>query len=198
VFCGGETASALALRAIRIIRPGKIKQTMPRSLIAARERISIHSGVWGFVSTWLPVAIGLFIILGESTNTMSSDNTSHFLRPLFTRLFGPWTDAHWDLFHHILRKSGHFIGYGTLGMCWLRAWLRTFAARPWTAMQWRLRSAALGILGTFLTASADEYHQTFIPSRTGKFSDVLLDTCGAGLFTLVLAMLWRRQRVPGE
>lgn len=168
---------------------------MPKTLIKKREDISIRPGAPGLVSTWLPVAIGLCIIATESTGQFSSEHTSGWLRPIFTYLFGPFTDAHWDLFHHIVRKSGHLIGYGTLGLLWLRAWLRTFAARTeWTQAAWRLRSALLGVAGTFLTASADEYHQTFVPGRTGLFSDVLLDTCGALLFTLIVALLWRRGR----
>jgi len=152
-----------------------------------------RSGAAGLVSTWLPVVIGLAIIAGESTPIMGSEHTSHFLRPIFARLFGPMTDAHWDLFHHILRKCGHFAGYGTLGLVWLRAWLRTFAARAqWTRLQWRTNAASLGILCTMLTASADEFHQTFLPGRTGCFSDVLLDTFGAMLFTVLLSLRWRR------
>jgi VanZ family protein len=34
-------------------------------------------------------------------------------------------------------------------------------------------------MGTGLLASADEYHQTFLPNRTGSPRDVLLDCCGA-------------------
>jgi VanZ family protein len=93
-----------------------------------------------------------------------------------------------------LRKSGHFAGYGTLGLLWLRAWLRTLSARvEWTLAAWRMLAAVLGVSCIFLTASADEYHQTFIPSRTGQFSDVLLDTCGSLLFTLIVAIRWRRR-----
>jgi len=167
---------------------------LPRTLIAKREEISIRPGAPGLVSTWLPVAIGLCIIATESTTQFSSQHTSSWLRPIFTYLFGPFTDAHWGLFHHAVRKSGHFVGYGTLGMTWARAWLRTFTTRShWTLLQWRIRSASLGIFCTFLTASADEYHQTFLPGRTGQFSDVLLDTCGALLFTLIVALSWHRQ-----
>jgi len=166
---------------------------MPHSLTARREDMQLRPGAAGLISTWLPVAIGLTVIAMESTGTMSAQNTSDFLRPIFTRLFGPWTDAHWNLFHHLLRKSGHFLGYGTLGLTWLRAWLRTFASRTqWSIAAWRWRASALGIAGTFLTASADEYHQTFLPGRTGLFSDVLLDTTGALLFTLAVTLLWRR------
>jgi VanZ family protein len=168
---------------------------MPRTLIANREHLEIQPGHKGLISTWLPVVIGLCVIAIESTGKLSSDNTSGWLRPIFTFLFGTWTDPRWDAFHHALRKTGHFTGYGTLGMLWLRAWLRTFASRTgWTQAAWRLRSAALGVAGTFLTASADEYHQTFLPSRTGLFSDVLLDTSGALLFTALLSLLWWRRR----
>jgi len=167
---------------------------MTTTLTATRENVRLRrGGVAGFISTWLPVAIGLAIIIIESTDSLSADKTSRFLRPFFAYLFGPMTDEHWHFFHHVLlRKNGHFLGYGTLGMTWLRAWLRTFAAQPWTIAQWRLRSAVLGVVCTFLTASADEYHQSFLPSRTGQFSDVLLDTCGALIFTLIVANLWRR------
>jgi VanZ family protein len=169
---------------------------MPRTLIAKREEIRIRSGMSGYVSTWLPVVLGLAVIALESTRTMSADKTSHFLRPIFERIFGAISETHWNLFHHLLRKSGHFLGYGTLGMLWARAWLRNFSTRSqWTLAQWRIRSCSAALVCTFLTASADEYHQTLLPSRTGQFSDVLLDTCGALLFTLIVATLWRRRAV---
>jgi VanZ family protein len=44
-----------------------------------------------------------------------------------------------------------------------------------------------------VVASADEYHQSFLPSRTGRSQDVLLDTAGAALFLLLL-QLWLRFR----
>jgi VanZ family protein len=164
---------------------------MPTSLTAQRESLQARRGL---LSTWLPVVIGLCVITFESSNTMSGEHTSRFLRPIFTHFFGPMTDEYWDGFHHVLRKSGHFAGYGTLGLLWLRAWLRTLSTRAgWTQGQWRMRAAALGVFCTFLTASADEYHQTFLPSRTGLFSDVILDTCGALLFTLIVATRWRRR-----
>jgi len=42
-----------------------------------------------------------------------------------------------------------------------------------------LQDATLALLGTALVASADEYHQTYLPNRTGSPWDVLLDCCGA-------------------
>ena len=51
-------------------------------------------------------------------------------------------------------------------------------------------STSLALLGTAMTASADEFHQTFLPNRTGSPRDVLLDCCGAlALQMLVYAFL---------
>jgi VanZ family protein len=125
------------------------------------------------ISAWLPVAIGIGVIAIESTPWFGADQTSGPLRTIYQAIFGPVSDARWEPIHHYIRKSGHFVGYGTLGLTWLRAWwmvLRTSAF---------LRCAVLALAGTALVASCDEWHQTFLPSRTGTPWDVLLDCCGA-------------------
>ena len=74
---------------------------------------------------WAPVVLALAIICAESTNTFSSQNTSSILRPILEHWFGPIRDSSWDLYHHYLRKTGHFIGYGLVAFTFLRAWLHT-------------------------------------------------------------------------
>ena len=96
-------------------------------------------------------------------------------------LFGQLSDATWDLLHHLLRKSGHFLGYGALGLLWLRAWRMTLPNMRFLSL------AGLALLGTALVASWDEWHQTFLPNRTGSPYDVLLDCCGAAA---VIGMAW--------
>ncbi|MGP8253150.1 MAG: VanZ family protein [Terracidiphilus sp.] len=126
-----------------------------------------------WISVWLPVAIGIGLIALESTVWFGADYTSTPLRRIYEFLFGPVSDAQWPPIHHFIRKCGHFVGYGLLALTWLRAWwmvLRTFAF-------WRC--AVLGLAGTTLVASCDEWHQTFLPNRTGTPWDVLLDCCGA-------------------
>ena len=44
-------------------------------------------------------------------------------------------------------------------------------------------------------AGSDEFHQTFLPSRTGKLSDVLIDTSG-GIVLCALAALVRAIATP--
>ena len=142
------------------------------------------------LSTWLPVVIGLGVIACESTGTMASTHTSRILRPFFEWLFGRMTDERWGFFHMLIRKGiGHIGGYGALGLCWLRAWLITFANR-FSYWNWRLLCSALAVLCTFLTGAADEWHQTFLPGRTGQLSDALLDAAGAAVLILLLMIVW--------
>ena len=92
-------------------------------------------------------------------------------------ILGSFKDANWELLHHYLRKTGHFIGYGTVGLTFLRAWLYTLGRRVQpTVFAWRMRSTVLAVACTAIVASGDEFHQTFLPGRTGLASDVLLDT----------------------
>jgi VanZ family protein len=127
---------------------------------------------------WWPVAVGVAVIAMESTEYFGADRTSGPLRWIFQLLFGPVGDARWAVIHHYLRKSGHFLGYGAIGLAWLRAWRMSLPNAQF------LTDAALALLGTGLLASWDEWHQGLLPNRTGSPWDVLLDCSGA------LIMLW--------
>src|ERR1700761_9773335 len=92
---------------------------------------------WWF-KVWGPVALAVGVICVESTGTFSSQNTSIWLRPIFERLFGAFQDDAWEAFHHLLRKSGHFIGYGTVGFTFLRAWLHMLGRQGVVSLvKWR-------------------------------------------------------------
>jgi VanZ family protein len=150
-----------------------------------------------FLKIWTPALIGVAVIVAESQPTFSAANTSSWLRPIWERFFGPISTPAWEEFHHILRKTGHFTGYGTLCVLFLRAWLLTLARNPAIrTTAWRWRSWILGVASTFVVASGDELHQSFLPSRTGMFSDVVLDTCGGIVVSgVVMAVSWGLRRV---
>jgi VanZ family protein len=78
----------------------------------------------------------------------------------------------------MIRKTGHFMGYGLFSLVCFRAF-RLVQRQPARRLADRLAAHGLAIAATFLVASADEFHQTFLPNRYGSFSDVLLDTSGA-------------------
>jgi VanZ family protein len=134
------------------------------------------------------VLIGIVVIMCESTEFMGADNTTGPLRWLFQALFGHVPDARWEFIHHYVRKSGHFLGYGGIGLAWLRAWWMTLPRSRF------IHDAFLALLGTALIASADEWHQTFLPNRTGSPWDVLLDCTGAITLQLIVYTFMRTNK----
>jgi VanZ family protein len=150
---------------------------------ARTENCSRGRSFW--LKAWLPVVLGVIVIAIESTPAFGSDRTSGPLRWFVQLIFPPMPDATWKIVHHLIRKTGHFVGYGTLGLLWLRAWRMT-----WPQLNY-LADAGLALLGTALVASCDEWHQTYLPNRTGSAWDVLLDCCGA---VAMMGIAWLRLR----
>ncbi len=91
-----------------------------------------------------------------------------------------------------IRKAAHFTEYFILfQLFFLALWGKKVKAQN----GWK-RVALTALLLSFLYASSDEFHQTFIPKRTGLFSDVLIDTSGAvfGLLVNWVLHAWRRRK----
>ena len=159
-------------------------------MATGRKRLFLH---------WIPALIGIGVILAESTVTFGAANTSRWLLPLWIKLFGPISPARWAVVHHYIRKSGHFVGYGSVSLAFFDAW-RVSLERHWPA--WRVRfwrAAGLAVLCTALLATWDEWHQSFLPGRTSSPWDVLLDCCGAlGAHLLLLAVMRPNRRSPAD
>ena len=143
---------------------------------------------WYWSRVWLPVVLGICVIVLESTEWFGADHTSGPLRGIYQAIFGHVSNARWEVIHHLIRKSGHFIGYGLIGLAWLRAWWFTLPHSRF------FHDAFLALLGTALVASCDEWHQTFLPNRTGTPVDVLLDCTGAVVLQLIVYLFMRTFR----
>ena len=141
---------------------------------------------------WWPAAVWVGLIALESTDSFSSRNTGTVLYTILKRLFGHINFYKFLVFHHYLRKTGHVVGYGMLSLLLLRGWRATFGHAQ--ALLWR--TTLLSWLGTAFVASMDEWHQSYIPSRTGTVRDVALDTM-AGVAFLVVAYFWLRTNGKG-
>jgi VanZ family protein len=170
----------------------------PTSIIESMDDFRLHP-VARRILDWLPAALSVLMIALESTATMSASNTSRWLYPLWVWLFGNPTPAHWEQIHHVIRKTGHFVGYGLVSLAFFYSWRQTLhrmAVKQWTL--WR-RASVLAVLCTLVVASLDEYHQSFLPSRTSSPIDVGIDVCGAIAFQLVLLFViqWFVRRRPG-
>ena len=138
---------------------------------------------------WLPAALAVAVIAFESTAFMSASNTSRWLLPFWVHLFGPVTPERWDVIHHYIRKTGHFTGYGLASLCFFHGWRQSLKLADRSVRALWVRSSLLAIGCTVLIASADEFHQSFLPSRTGRPLDVVIDTCGAILAQLIVLVL---------
>ena len=138
------------------------------------------------MKAWIALVLWLIVIILESSDFGSAQHTSRILYPLLHFLFG-LNHSRFEHWHFYMRKGGHVFGYGLLSVLLFRAWRETLPAlgNP----RWTIRWANIAVLGTALVASLDEWHQSYIPSRTGSIHDVFLDTC-AGIGAQILVLLW--------
>lgn len=143
---------------------------------------------------WIPALAGIAVILGESTVTMSAENTSRWLYPLWVHLFGPTSPARWEVIHHYIRKTGHFCGYGSISLTFYYGWSYTLRQRGRAWLDRFRQSALLALLCTLVLASWDEWHQSFLPGRGSSPRDVLLDCCGALIAHLILLGIFAMHR----
>jgi VanZ family protein len=152
--------------------------------------VRLNSGRHDVLKAWIAAVLWLILIAIESSALLSAHNTSRILYPLLHFLFGmDW--ERFEVWHFFIRKSGHVVGYAVLSTLLFRAWRATLPAM--SDVNWTPRWATIAILGTALVASLDEWHQSFIPSRTGRWQDVVLDTC-AGLGAQLLILVWTRRK----
>ncbi len=161
---------------------------------SARRHPRVNTAQKQILKTWIAAGLWLFLIAGESTDLASTYNTSRVLYPILHFLMGldPIRFLTW---HFYIRKLGHFAGYFMLSLLLFRAWratLRGASLSPWS-IQW----AGFAFFMAALVASLDEWHQTYLPSRTGALHDVLLDSFAA-LIAQIVIFLWlsSRRRPP--
>jgi VanZ family protein len=125
-----------------------------------------------------------------STDMFSAEHTGSVLEKILHALFGTISDEWFQQIHFLVRKSAHFCSYGLLSAFAFFSWRATFPA----PRRWSLLWASLGLLTAFAAGSLDEFHQSFIPSRTSSFHDVMLDTVGALFFQIVIAVWLNRKK----
>src|SRR3984957_1475630 len=149
----------------------------------------LNSAQTQLLKSWIAATLWLGLIVGESTNYGSAENTSRFLYPLLH--FLGVSASHFLVWHFFIRKAGHFVGYFTLSLLLFRAWRATLPfASPFA---WSLQWARISFFMTALVASLDEWHQTYLPSRTGRWQDVVLDSSAALTMQIFLWIILRRR-----
>lgn len=86
-----------------------------------------------------------------------------------------------DVIEKVIRKLAHFSEYTFLGIL-LMSLMSTYNLKQKNKF---LISIGIG----FLYACSDEFHQLFVPGRTAKFTDVLIDTSGVCMGCLILFLI---------
>jgi VanZ family protein len=124
-----------------------------------------------FLKYWLPVLLWMIFICVSSTDLMSAEHTSRFIGP-FLRWFSPdITEATVASVQLVVRKCAHVTEYAILASLLFRALCQ--------GRDHFRRAAAIALAISAISAALDEFHQSFVPSRTGSPYDVAIDIAGA-------------------
>lgn len=131
------------------------------------------------ISRYLPLVLWLGFISFASSGSFSAGNTSRIIGPLVLWLFPDTSPETLLVVHMVTRKLAHLSEYAVLGLLAARAFRGS--PSPGVRSRWFILSLVL-IIGYALL---DEYHQSFVPSRSASVSDSLIDTIG-GLAALIV------------
>lgn len=140
------------------------------------------------ISTWLPVILWMLIIFifsaqPASTSSKMSGSVMQFVISIIDVTPIPEILGE-NLLHTLVRKTAHFSIYLVLGALVLRAGNREGWSRKY------IYTFAICLL----YAMTDEFHQLFIPGRSGQIEDVLIDSSGSclGIFLMKHFSDWRK------
>jgi VanZ family protein len=117
---------------------------------------------------------------------MSAPRTSRFVEPLIRWILPDATAETVYALHVVVRKCGHLAEYALLALLAFRA-LRSGRAERFRS-EWAGGALAIAVV----YALVDEFHQSFVSTRSGNLGDVLVDAAGAVLALAALAW-WRRK-----
>ena len=129
-----------------------------------------------FLKYWLPVFIWLGVIFAGSTDIFSTEHTSRYLVPFLRWLHPEISISAIATTHFSLRKLGHLTEYAILAAFLCRA------LRNVSSLHAKMSTLFVGVwVVCAIIAATDEFHQSFIASRTASLNDVLTDSLGAAI-----------------
>jgi len=140
-----------------------------------------------FVRYWMPLIIWMTLIFIGSTDVLSAEHTSRFLVPFLRWLDPQISWAAVNSIQIVIRKVGHLTEYAILATL---IWRALRSAESWKRSTLILFTVSL--VGCAVFAATDEFHQSFIPSRTSSVNDVFIDICGAAIALAICVALTSR------
>lgn len=134
-----------------------------------------------FFKVWYPsILMMILIFIMSSFAANESDQQSGLIVNALTFAFPELKNV--SFLVNIVRKTAHFLEYAIFGF---------FTAR---AFKLSKKSPFFAVLLCGIYAATDEFHQTFIPGRSGEVADVLLDTAGATFGAFIYWFFTKKQR----
>jgi VanZ family protein len=144
-------------------------------------------GMRSFLKNWAPVMAWMFLIFAGSTDALSAEQTSRFLVPFLLWLDPEISVATIAVIHFALRKLGHLTEYAILAALLWRALRATALRELW-------KPAVITLVIAAIYAALDEFHQSFVPTRTASENDVMIDIGGAIAGVMICLMFARGVR----
>ena len=158
----------------------------------------------------LPLVAWLTVITLASTNLGSEANSDPLLLRLLHLLFGSRDSGpsanDFDALSWALRKTAHLVEYAVLGLLATRALKGLFPGYSGAAIRrggagarregWEtlVKTAVVVLPFGAVVAAVDEFHQSFVASRTASPWDALIDVLGVLLGLTVAWLIGRRRR----
>ena len=151
-----------------------------------------HKGLRERCSAWLPVLLWMILIFSFSAmpDEASGAQSSAVMEAVIVLAQAALGEEAASALaagslEFLIRKTAHFVLYLVLAVLCCRALRREGAGH---AGRWALLLAAA-------YAATDEFHQRFVPGRSGEVRDVLIDTAGAltGLMLFRLFCIMREK-----
>jgi VanZ family protein len=134
-----------------------------------------------------PLLLWMVFISFASTSEFSALNTTQVFRPIILWLFPNLSEERVAAIHFLTRKVAHFSEYAVLGILAARAFVSS------TNDFIRRHSFQVSLMLIACYALLDEFHQSFLPSRTASIFDSAIDVAG-GLTALLLFRHWQHRR----
>jgi VanZ family protein len=142
------------------------------------------------VKYWMPAILWMALIFIGSTDMLSTEHTSRFLVPFLRWLDPQITWATLFAVQTFIRKLGHVTEYAILAALLWRA------ARAGAVWKWKMPILFTIVwIACAIFAASDEFHQSFVPSRTSSVHDVMIDICGALIGLTICVALATREVV---
>ena len=136
--------------------------------------------LWILIFVWM---ITIFMFSAQNGDE-SSELSQGFLRTFILR-FTPdnISEDIINMMEYIIRKCAHMTEYAVFGI------LVFYQIKLYRLFEKEWNRIVMAVICVMIYASTDEIHQLFVGGRSGRFTDVLIDTAGGFIGILAAAFI---------